>query len=69
MKKEYTAPSAECFMIYEDGICEWLDNSNGADASESDAKQGSWVIDDETPDATTTNESGSDKSMQGQLFR
>lgn len=70
MKKEYIAPMFESVVIYKDGICEWLDNSNGANASESDAKQGSWLIDDEIPEAaTTTNEAGYDKSMPAQLFK
>ncbi len=67
-KKQYIQPE---IVIYEMGeICVnvGLDTSNGASPEESDAKQGSWLIDDESPDATV-NESYSDKAMPAQLIK
>lgn len=38
-KKQYAAPLIKCEIIYDNDVCEWLDNSHGVDAGDSDAKR------------------------------
>ena len=69
-KKLYIQPEIVIYELEDVCVNVRLDTSNGVSPEESDAKQGSWLIDDEIPEAaTTTNEAGYDKSMPAQLFK